>query len=150
MEAPIQSSSVDGHPLFGSHGSTSAVGAEGYATMLSVYFWPCVSKMRAAQWHGVERLPGREVCACGSPLSTRSRAALFGFLVSPVQVVYRCTYCHMSRHAIHAHNIIHLLAASVRLAVAVHLSFSPTLALCCRCFAMWPCSCLVALQSLKA
>jgi hypothetical protein len=29
MEAPIQSSSVDGHPLFGSHGSTSAVGAEG-------------------------------------------------------------------------------------------------------------------------
>lgn len=38
MEAPIQSSSVDGHPLFGSHGSTSAVGAEGYATLLLSVF----------------------------------------------------------------------------------------------------------------
>ena len=38
MEAPIQSSSVDGHPLFGSHGSTSAVGAEGYATVLVSVF----------------------------------------------------------------------------------------------------------------
>lgn len=32
MEAPIQSSSVDGQAFCGSHGSTSAVGAEGYAT----------------------------------------------------------------------------------------------------------------------
>ena len=30
---PIQSSSVEGHPQFESHGSTSAVGAEGYAAM---------------------------------------------------------------------------------------------------------------------
>ena len=40
MEATIQSSSapsVDGHPLFGSHGSASAVGAEGYATVISVF-----------------------------------------------------------------------------------------------------------------
>ena len=38
MEAPIQSSSVDGQAFCGSRGFTSAVGAEGYATELATVF----------------------------------------------------------------------------------------------------------------
>ena len=38
MEAPIQSSPVDGQPFCGSYGSTSAVDAEGYATELPLWF----------------------------------------------------------------------------------------------------------------
>lgn len=35
---PLQSSSLEGHPRVESPGSTSAVGAEGYATVKTLYF----------------------------------------------------------------------------------------------------------------